>query len=479
MEQKEGFCGLYTDRYELAMAAAYWRADRAEETACFDYSFRSLPFGGGFAVFAGLATLVERLRDFRYSPAQLDFLERDGFERAFLEHLAGFRFRGSVRAPREGEPVFPGEPVATIEGGLLECQLVETLVLNVLNFQTLVATKAARCRLAAGKRLLSEFGLRRSHGQGGLWASRAAIVGGFDTTSNMEAAFREGLPAAGTMAHAFVQSYDSELEAFRAYAREHGSKTALLLDTYDTLGSGLPNAIKVARELETQGAALAGVRLDSGDLGALAGKVRRELDAAGLEGVKIAVSDRLDERVIARLVGEGAPIDFFGVGTALATGRPDAALDGVYKLALCGGKPRLKASETPEKATLPGRKTVWRYADADGVYRADLIALAEDPNPPATVAVMPEELRGASLAETELLRAVVADGEPVEPLPSATEAAAYAREALDKLPAECKDLERPADYFVDVSEALNALRKECLEALQPEKSKSEGKRNAK
>jgi len=211
----------------------------------------------------------------------------------------------------------------------------------------------------------------------------------------------------------------------------------------------------------------------------LAGKVRRELDAAGREGVKIAVSDRLDERVIARLVGEGAPIDFFGVGTALATGRPDAALDGVYKLALCGGKPRLKASETPEKATLPGRKTVWRYADADGVYRADLIALAEDPNPPATVAVMPEELRGASLAETELLRAVVADGEPVEPLPSATEAAAYAREALDKLPAECKDLERPADYFVDVSEALNALRKECLEALQPEKSKSKGKRNAK
>jgi nicotinate phosphoribosyltransferase len=279
--------GLYTDRYELSMAWAFWRAGRADEPAVFDYFFRTLPFRGGYATFAGAGTLVTALEQFRFDHDQLAFLGKEGFSSDFLDYLRSFQFRGSIWMPAEGEPVFALEPIARVEATLIEAQLIETLLLNVLNFQTLVATKAARCRDAARGRALSEFGLRRAQGLGGLWASRAACIGGCTSTSNMEAAAIYGLKTAGTMAHSFVQSYENELAAFRAFAEVHGSNTVLLLDTYDTLHSGLPNAIVVGRELAARGQKLAGVRLDSGDLAYLSREVRRALDTAGLHEVKI------------------------------------------------------------------------------------------------------------------------------------------------------------------------------------------------
>ncbi|MFO7725637.1 MAG: nicotinate phosphoribosyltransferase, partial [Oceanipulchritudo sp.] len=314
--------GLYTDRYELAMAQAYWKAGRAREPAVFDYFFRNCPFGGGYTVFAGLETLLDALEQFYFEADHLEFLEEDGFDRAFLDWLEAFSFKGRIHAPREGELVFPLEPVLRVEGGLLETQIAETLVLNILNFQSLIATKASRCRKSAGDRGLSEFGLRRAQGLGGMWAARAACIGGFNTTSNSLAGHLYGLEITGTMAHAFVQSYDEELAAFRAFADTHGSETVLLLDTYNTLQSGLPNAIQVARELLDRGESLTGVRLDSGDLAYLSKRVRAGLDEAGLEEVAIVASNQLDEYVIRSLLEQEAPIDLFGVGTALAVGQP-------------------------------------------------------------------------------------------------------------------------------------------------------------
>ncbi|MCS7338213.1 MAG: nicotinate phosphoribosyltransferase, partial [Verrucomicrobiae bacterium] len=445
--------GLYTDRYELSMAWAYWRAGRAHDPAVFDYFFRTLPFRGGYATFAGAGTLVAALDQFRFGDAELAFLHKQGFDSDFLDYLKSFRFRGSIWMPAEGEPVFPLEPVARVEGTLVETQLIETLLLNVLNFQTLVATKAARCRDAAHGRALAEFGLRRAQGLGGLWASRAACIGGCTSTSNMEAAALYGLQTAGTMAHSFVQSYDDELTAFRAFAQVHGSNTVLLLDTYDTLHSGLPNAIVVARELAARGQRLAGVRLDSGDLAWLSREVRKALDAAGLREVKIVVSNQLDEYVIRSLIEQGAPIDVFGIGTALAVGHPDGALDGVYKLAECGGKPRMKYAAGLAKQTLPGRKAVSRYYDDEGWFRADAIHLADEP-PPDRMIDPHDPTRRLTLAQWRsepLLKLVVKDGAPVQPLPDVHAAAVYARARADRLPPEHRRFENPHIYKVGIS----------------------------
>jgi len=456
--------GLYTDRYELSMAWAFWRAGRADEPAVFDYFFRTLPFRGGYATFAGAGTLVAALEQFRFDHDQLAFLGKEGFSSDFLDYLRSFQFRGSIWMPAEGEPVFALEPIARVEATLIEAQLIETLLLNVLNFQTLVATKAARCRDAARGRALSEFGLRRAQGLGGLWASRAACIGGCTSTSNMEAAAIYGLTTAGTMAHSFVQSYENELAAFRAFAEVHGSNTVLLLDTYDTLHSGLPNAIVVGRELAARGQKLAGVRLDSGDLAYLSREVRRALDTAGLHEVKIIASNQLDEFVIRSLIEQGAPIDVFGVGTALAAGLPDGALDGVYKLAECSGKPRMKYTAGLAKQTLPGRKTVSRYSDTDGWFRADAIHLADEP-PPDRMIDPHDPTRRMSLAQWQpepLLKLVVQNGKPVGPLPDVHAAAAHARACADRLPPEHRRFENPHIYKVGISPRLAALRDELI-----------------
>jgi nicotinate phosphoribosyltransferase len=453
--------GTYTDQYQLTMAQVYFSRGLADQQAVFDYFFRELPFGGGYAVFAGLEDLLEALAGLRFTAEDLEYLGGEGFDPAFVRYLGRWRFRGSIRAAREGDLVFPTRPVLQVEGGLLETQIVETLVLNLLNFQTLIATKASRLRVAAGERRIVDFGLRRAPGLGGYHASRAALVGGVDATSNVRAGRAYGVPIAGTMAHSLVQSYDAELDAFRDFAAQWPENCVLLVDTYDTLGSGLPNAITVAREMEARGQRMRGIRLDSGDLAWLSKRCRRALDDAGLGYVNIAASNQLDEQVIQSLLEQGAPIDFFGVGTSLATGRPDAALDGVYKLAAAGGKPRIKLSEASEKVTLPDRKQVFRLANDDGAWvGADVVALeGEGPfdamhhpfDPRRTLSV-------AGLDREPLLHPVMRGGRRVGPPTPVSEIARYARERLAALPPEYKRFVNPHLYKVGISDGLKAER---------------------
>jgi nicotinate phosphoribosyltransferase len=456
----DGHTGLYTDMYQLTMAQAYFRDGTSETPAVFDYFFRRIPFDGGFVVFAGLADFLDIVERFRYGAEDLSYLRSLGFDAGFLEYLGRFRFRGTIASVREGEIVFPVEPVVRVEGRLLEAQLVETVLLNFLNFESLVATKAARLRLAAGPRLLSEFGLRRSHGFGGIHASRAAVIGGCDTTSNVYSSRRFGLRPAGTMAHSYIESHGDELEAFLSYAESHPDGCIFLLDTYDTLRSGVPNAVRAAKEMERRGRRLYGVRLDSGDLAYLAKETRRMLDEAGLAYVKIVASNLLDEHLIRSLLDQGAPIDLFGVGTRLATGAPDGALDGVYKLAEVGEEPRLKLSESLTKTTLPGRKKLFRFLNGRGLFEADAVALEGESEVPRMVHPFEpgKSMRLAEFRKEELLVTVMEHGrrgfepEPVDRI------AAFARERLALLPVEHKRFENPHIYKVGLSERLAELR---------------------
>lgn len=298
--------GNYTDLYQLSMAQAYFHADKHEE-AVFDYFFRKNPYKGGYTVFAGLQTLLEILENLHFSDQDIKFLGDQGFKPDFLTYLADFKFTGTLYSCREGDLVFPGAPVLTVRASLIEAQLIETVLLNTLNFQSLIATKAARIRSVAPDKTLLDFGLRRAQGLAGYYASRAVVIGGFNGTSHVKAAQDFDLPVSGTMAHSFVQCHDSELSAFRAFAKDQPDNTVLLVDTYDTLKSGVPNAITIGRELAQQGHALKAIRLDSGDLAYLSKQSRHMLDEAGLDSVKIAASNQLDKHVIKSLMEQGAP----------------------------------------------------------------------------------------------------------------------------------------------------------------------------
>ena len=334
--------GNYTDLYEIRMGEVSFLENRKDNPVSFDYFFREIPNKGGYVLFAGLDELLGILEDLHFSAEDIAFLRKLNFDPSYIDYLEKFRFFGTVYSVREGEVVFPNCPILRVEGTQVEAQLVESLLLNILNFESLIATKASRMRYVAGDRILSDFGLRRAQGPGSILAARSAIIGGFDSTSNVYAAEEYGLEVAGTMAHSFVESYDSEIEAFRAYARTSPGQCIFLVDTYDTLHSGIPNAIIVAKEIEKLGFRAAGIRLDSGDLAYLAKAARHLLDEAGLHYIKIVASNKLDEFVIRSLLEQSAPIDIFGIGTRLVTGQPDAALDGVYKLSMAGGKPRLE-----------------------------------------------------------------------------------------------------------------------------------------
>ncbi len=462
--------GLYTDLYELTMGQTYFEMGLADAPACFDYFFRTNPFAGGYVVFAGLADLLEILSELRFNQEDLEYLESLGFDGRFLAWLENFRFQGDVYSVREGEVVFPLEPIVRLEGGLFETQFIETLVLNILNFESLVATKASRIRLAAGDRLLSEFGLRRAQGFGGVLASRAAIIGGFDSTSNVCAARRYNLKPAGTMAHSFVESQPDENTAFRKYAENNPANCIFLVDTYDTLRSGLPNAIAVAKEMAAKGNRLLGIRLDSGDLAYLSKKARQMLNEAGLPEVKIVASNLLDEYLVKSLIEQGAPIDIFGVGTRLATGAPDGSLDGIYKLSAVEGKPKLKLSETRAKVTLPGRKTIHRCLAEDGRFEGDVISLADET--PVPLMVHPYEAEKSLLLtpflREELLIRVMEKGTIIHKTADVAEIAGYARERLSRLPAECKRFENPHLYKVGLSEKLIRLRDELVRNLRQE-----------
>jgi len=453
--------GIYTDLYQIAMSQVYYLTGKSQQGAVFDYFFRKLPFKGGYAVFCGLDDLLKILEDFHFTPDDITYLKSLGLNAQFVTSLEKFKFRGTVHAVREGEIVFPNEPIIRVEGSILEAQLVETVLLNIINFQSLIATKAARMRYVAGTRVLSDFGLRRAQGLGGYHATRAAFVGGFDSTSNVKAACDYGIPVVGTMAHAFVQSYEDELTAFRDFATHRGENCFLLVDTYDTLKSGIPNAITVAKEMASESRRLAGIRLDSGDLAYLSKQSRKMLDAAGLHDVKITASNQLDEHVIKSLSDQQAPIDSFGVGTSLVTGPPDAALDGVYKLAYADGKPRIKLSENLKKITLPGKKQLYRIVSEAGRFLgADIITCEGETK--ADVMYHPFEpdksldLKGYK--QEPLLSKVMENGSISVAQPNIKEIANYCRARLALLPEEHKRFDNPHIYKVGISEKLREER---------------------
>lgn len=455
---------LYTDLYQLTMAQAYFQNGMHKMRAGFDYFFRKIPYNGGYVVFAGLQEFLHFIHDMRFLDSDLEYLSDSGFNEHFLAYLKDFEFKGDIYAAREGDVVFPFEPVVRVEANMVEAQLIETLLLNVLNFQSLIATKASRIRFAAGKRALSDFGLRRAQSFGGLQASRAAIVGGFNSTSNVLAARKYNIPHAGTMAHSFIESFGSEEDAFRAYANSFPDKSTFLVDTYNTLNSGVPNAIKVAKEMKKKGKKLAAIRLDSGDLSYLSKKAREMLDYEGFTDVKIIVSNQLDEYVIKSLMDQKAPIDIFGVGTSLVTGKPDAALDGVYKLAYVNDTPVLKISDNLKKTTLPGKKKVLRYFDNEGLFYADAVMLANEQDVASMIHPF-EKHKTMSLSDLkceELFHTAMINGEIVVSNETPQEIHKRLKTRLNLLPIEHQRFDFPHIYKVGISEKLMNMRDELL-----------------
>lgn len=455
------YTATYADQYELAMSQVYFLSGRKNEKAVFDYFFRKLPYRSGYAVFAGLQDLLYVLENLSFSNEDLEFLKEQGHDENFIEYLKSFKFQGTIHACAEGEIVFANCPILRVEGTIIEAQLIETLLLNILNFQTLIATKAARIREVAKDKVLFEFGLRRAQGPGGYYASRASIIGGFDGTSSVKAALDFHLKPSGTMAHSFIQSEPDELTAFRKFSEYRPEDCVLLVDTYSTLESGLPNAIKAAKEMEKKGQKLKGIRLDSGDLAYLSRECRRVLDENNLSYVKIVASNQLDEYVIESLIEQGAPIDIYGVGTKLVTGYPDAALDGVYKLSELNGIPKIKLSDSVAKISLPHRKQVFRTLSHDGHFAgADVVALADETNIP--VMYHPIEhlsfLDIRKFRQVPLLTEVMKNGKRTRPSPDIESIKKFSAERRALLPAEYKRFENPHLYKVGLSKNLKDVR---------------------
>jgi nicotinate phosphoribosyltransferase len=429
--------GLLVDLYQLTMGESYVREGLAEREATFSLFFRSLPPGWGFALAAGLEDALAYLESLRFREEDLSYLEGTGlFGEAFVDRLRRFRFSGSARGLPEGTAVFPGEPLLEVTAPLVEAQIVETMVLNEMHLQTVIASKAARSVEAAGGRLLVDFALRRTHGgEAGLKVARASYLAGFDATSNVLAGRDFGIPLAGTMAHSYVESFDDESEAFRAFARAYPDSAILLVDTYDTI-EGARRAAQVGRELAENGHRLRGVRLDSGDLVALSRAAREILDEAGFEDAIVFASGGLDEAGIAGLLAAGAPIGGFGVGSKMGVSADAPFLDMVYKLVEFEGRPVLKLSEG--KATLPGRKQVWRAREG-GVATHDALGLD-----------------GGSVDGEPLIRELMRDGRTTwsEPLAHVRERARRERESL---PDTVRSLDgRPLDVRVEAE--LASLR---------------------
>ncbi len=459
--------GLYTDMYQLSMAQAYFLDGRKDDSAAFYYFYRKNPFNGAYVVFAGLYDLLEILEGLCFEDDDIEYLRENNFNHEFLQYLKDFRYKAEIYSVKEGEVVFPNMPLVSVRGNIIETQLTETLLLNILNLSSLIATKAARMRLVAGdEKILTDFGMRRAHGLGAIHASRATIVGGFDSTSNVFSAFTYDIQASGTMAHSFIQSYDDELTAFRTFAEAFPEKCILLVDTYNTLNSGVPNAIQVAREMEEKGQQLLGIRLDSGDLAYMSKVSRRMLDEAGLDYVKIVVSNQIDEHVIRSLRDQGAPIDAYGVGTAVLTGQPDAALDGVYKLAMASGKPRLKLSETVKKVTFPHVKQVHRFSNSNGEFIADAVSLwDEDPKQVTEIHHPFEKDKSLNLfgrSSEQLLEKVMENGKALQEMQHPAESYRYLKKRLECLPSEYKKFENPHVYKVGLSSKLNEKRNQLI-----------------
>jgi nicotinate phosphoribosyltransferase len=441
---------LFTDFYELTMGASYYQQGMRDQ-ATFSLFVRRLPPGRSFLVAAGLEDVLHLLAGFRFSDEAIAYLGRlDTFRPEFLDFLASVRFTGTVRALAEGTPIFADEPLLEVTAPIVEAQLVETAVMNLCHLQTLQASKAARVVLAARGRAVVDFGLRRTHGvDAGLSAARTAFLVGAARTSNVLAAMHYGIPPSGTMAHSYVQAFPHEIDAFRAFSRTFPAATTLLIDTYDTVAAA-HKAVTVGKEMEARGERLAGVRLDSGDLVALARDVRRIFDQAGLDYVQIFASGGLDEEAIETCLAAGAPIDAFGVGTRMNVSADAPYLDMAYKLVRYAGRDVAKLS--PGKATWPGEKQVYRLRGPRGEAREDVLATRDEPPP--------ED--GAE----PLMRTVMAGGEIVEPLPPLAALRERCVREIAALPEGARRLRAPEAYPVRPSPRLAERRRALSEALE-------------
>ena len=453
---------LHTDLYQINMGYAYFKDGVHERKAYFDVYFRKIPFGGGYAVFAGLEKVVEYLNSFEFTDGDIEYLAGLGYEDSYLQYLKQMKFTGSIRSVREGEIVFGNEPLIRVEAPLIQAQIIETAILNIVNYQILIATKAARIKHLCPNEPCMEFGTRRAHEfDAAVWGARAAIIGGFDSTSNVKAAKLFGIPCSGTHAHSFVQAYEDEKVAFKKYAAAH-KDCYFLVDTYDTLRSGIPTAIEVADELKDKINFL-GIRLDSGDIAYLSKEARKMLDAAGYPNAKVVASNDLDEATITHLKQEGARIDAWGIGTKLITAYDNPALGAVYKLACLEDEngnmvDRLKVSENPGKLTIPGIKRVYRIINKEnGMAAGDYIALeSEDVSKEKSIKLFHPthtylEKEVENFEARDLHVDVFKDGRQVYAIPSVQESAQYFKENKKTLWNEYLRLLNPEFYPVDLS----------------------------
>ncbi|WP_179035981.1 nicotinate phosphoribosyltransferase [Paenibacillus sp. URB8-2] len=470
---------LHTDKYQINMMYAHWVNGTHKRRAVFEAYFRQLPFGNGFAVFAGLERIVGYIGSLRFTEEDIRYLseQEENYAPAFLEELLQFHFQGTIHSMKEGALVFPEEPLVRVEGTIMEAQLVETAILNFMNFQTLIATKASRIKQVAGNDILLEFGTRRAQeADAAIWGTRAAYIGGFDATSNMLAGRMFGIPAKGTHAHSWVQSFGSEQEAFDTYAKVLPDGVTLLVDTFDTLRSGVPHAIATAKKLEAIGKRMNAIRLDSGDLAYLSIQARKLLDDAGLDYVKIVASNDLDENTISNLKLQGAAIDTWGVGTQLITASDQPALGGVYKLVEIESKdgemvPTIKISSNPEKVSTPGKKEVYRIIGTNGKAMSDYISFPDEDRPrngrplklfnPLHPYLQKNVERYEALA---MLEPIFVNGFQVYNLPGLEEIRRYHREQMDLFWPEYLRKLNPEVYRVSLSETVWNRKQELIKA---------------
>jgi nicotinate phosphoribosyltransferase len=454
---------LHTDLYQINMAETYWRDGIHNKRAVFELFFRKLPFGNGYAVFAGLEKVIQYIQGFRFSEEDLEYLKHEvGYKDDFLKYLKDLRFTGTIRSMKEGELVFANEPILRVDAPLAEAQLIETALLNIVNYQTLIATKASRIKQVIGNEVAMEFGTRRAQEMdAAIWGTRAAYLAGFDGTSNVRAGKLFNIPVSGTHAHSMVQAYKDDYTAFHKYAETH-KDCVFLVDTYDTLRLGMPNAIKVAKELGDK-INFVGIRLDSGDLAYLSKEARKMLDEAGLHQAKIFASSDLDEYTIMNLKAQGAKIDSWGVGTKLITAYDQAALGAVYKIVAIENdngnmEDTIKISSNPEKVTTPGLKKVYRIINNKNHHaEGDYLALEDEKLAEKRLRLFHPTHTYINKVVTnftakELHEDIFTNGELVYMLPSLEESREYLKQNLDALWDEYKRIMNPEDYPADLSQ---------------------------
>lgn len=454
---------LHTDLYQINMAETYWRDGIHKKRAVFELFFRKLPFGNGYAVFAGLEKVIQFIQNFRFSEEDLEYLKNEvGYKEDFLAYLKDLRFTGTIRSMKEGELVFGNEPILRVDAPLAEAQLIETALLNIVNYQTLIATKASRIKQVVGDDVAMEFGTRRAQEMdAAVWGTRAAYLAGFDATSNVRAGKMFGIPVSGTHAHAMVQAYKDEYTAFHKYAETH-KDCVFLVDTYDTLRLGVPNAIKVAKELGDQ-INFIGIRLDSGDLAYLSKEARKMLDEAGFKDAKIIASSDLDEYTIINLKAQGAKIDSWGIGTKLITAYDQAALGAVYKLVAIedeNGKMEdtIKISSNPDKVTTPGLKRIYRIINNKNNHaEGDYVALENEKLPEKRLHMFHPTHTYINKVVTnftakELHEDIFVNGKLVYNIPSLEESREYLKQNLNSLWEEYKRTMNPEEYPVDLTQ---------------------------